>query len=152
MKIIFNPSLNDNLQILIPQNNNNDNIESLEKINLSEKKDENLDNFNLEQKKKVRKNTNTQSGVGAGPAPPAPTSSSSDKIYPELRKVESKRFAIKLKDSLDKTNLVGDVRVTPDATASGEIYILGKINESDATEVSIDIQVVDVSGRLLISR
>ena len=50
--------------------------------------------------KKVRKNTNTQSGVGAGPAPPAPTSSSSDKIYPELRKVESKRFAIKLKDSL----------------------------------------------------
>ena len=72
---------------------------------------------NLEQKKKVRNNTTTH--AGNGPANPASTSSSSDKIYPELRKVESKRFAIKLKDSLDKTNLLGAVRVTPDATASG---------------------------------
>ena len=95
---------------------------------------------NLEQKKKVRKNTTTQAGVGAGPADPASTSSSSDKIYPELRKVESKRFAIKLKDSLDKTNLLGAVRVTPDATASGEIYILGKINEKERPVFDVQSQ------------
>jgi len=105
---------------------------------------------NLEQKKKVRRNsTNAQT---TGPAEPSKKTSSKDKIYPELRKVESKRFAIKLKDSLDKTNLLGAVRVSPDATASGEIYILGKINESDATEVSIGIKVVDVSGRLLMDK
>ncbi len=68
-------------------------------------------------------------------------------IWPELRRAEANRFAYKLKEALDKTNAFGAVRVTPDNTASGDLYILGKILESDGEDVKININVVDISGK-----
>jgi len=67
-------------------------------------------------------------------------------IWPELRRAEALRFAYKLKQALDNSQQFGAVRVTPDATASGDLYLLGKIDESDGQEMSFELNVVDISG------
>jgi len=67
-------------------------------------------------------------------------------IWPELRRAEALRFAYKLKEALDKTEAFGAVRVTPDQTATGDLYILGTIEESNGAEVEIDVKVLDISG------
>ncbi|OUR71455.1 hypothetical protein A9Q78_09785 [Methylophaga sp. 41_12_T18] len=68
-------------------------------------------------------------------------------IWPELRRAEANRFAYKLKQALDNSNMFGAVRVTPDETASGDIYVLGKINESNGQEVEFDLNIVDIAGK-----
>lgn len=68
-------------------------------------------------------------------------------IWPELRRAEANRFAFKLKQALDNTQKFGAVRVTPDKTASGDLYILGKILASDGEEVEFNLTVIDISGK-----
>ncbi|MBL1321347.1 MAG: hypothetical protein COA63_009865 [Methylophaga sp.] len=68
-------------------------------------------------------------------------------IWPELRRAEANRFAFKLKQALDNSNEFGAVRVTPDETASGDLYVLGKIIESDGQDVKLKLNVVDISGK-----
>jgi len=68
-------------------------------------------------------------------------------IWPELRRAESNRFAYKLKLALEKTRVFGAVRVTPNKTASGDLYILGEIKKSDGAEVAFNLEVIDISGR-----
>ena len=68
-------------------------------------------------------------------------------IWPELRRAEANRFAYKLKQALDNSNEFGAVRVTPDETASGDLYVLGKIEESDGEDVKFELNVVDISGK-----
>ncbi|RKZ55439.1 MAG: hypothetical protein DRQ44_17820, partial [Gammaproteobacteria bacterium] len=68
-------------------------------------------------------------------------------VWPELRRAEANRFAYKLKQALDDTGEFGAVRVTPDSTASGDLYVLGKIDESDGEDVEFDLTVVDISGK-----
>lgn len=70
-----------------------------------------------------------------------------DGIWPELRRAEANRFAYKLKQALDDSHKFGAVRVTPDQTASGDLYILGKIEASDGGEIEFDLMVVDISGK-----
>lgn len=69
-------------------------------------------------------------------------------IWPELRRAEANRFAVKLKEALERTGAFGAVRVTPDTTATGDLYVVGKILESNGEEVGISIQVSDISGEL----
>ncbi len=68
-------------------------------------------------------------------------------VWPELRRAESNRFAYKLKQALDNSDAFGAVRVTPDKTASGDLYVLGKIMESDGQDVKFKLNVVDISGK-----
>jgi hypothetical protein len=68
-------------------------------------------------------------------------------IWPELRRAEANRFAYKLKQALDNSNAFGAVRVTPDKTASGDLYVLGKIEESNGEDVKFELNVVDISGK-----
>ncbi|MBT4011420.1 MAG: hypothetical protein HOF15_03795, partial [Planctomycetaceae bacterium] len=68
-------------------------------------------------------------------------------IWPELRRAEANRFAFMLKKAMENTEAFGAVRVTPDHTATGDLYVLGKIIESDGDDVEIEIKVVDISGR-----
>ncbi|MEH6524484.1 MAG: hypothetical protein V7723_00310 [Sneathiella sp.] len=69
-------------------------------------------------------------------------------IWPELRRAEANRFAVKLKEALERTGAFGAVRVTPDTTATGDLYVVGRIDESNGEEVAISIQVSDISGEL----
>ena len=63
-----------------------------------------------------------------------------------MRRAEATRFAFKLKDALEQTGKFGAVRVTPDKNATGDLYILGTINESDGENVEIDVEVIGVNG------
>ena len=69
-------------------------------------------------------------------------------IWPELRRAEANRFAVKMKQAMEETRAFGAVRVTPDRTASGELYVLGTIRASSGAAVKIALDVVDLSGRL----
>jgi len=73
-------------------------------------------------------------------------------IWPELRRAEANRFALKLKAAIEKTEAFGAIRVTPDKTATGDLYILGTIDESNGEEVEIDLQVTDISGKLWLDK
>jgi microcompartment protein CcmK/EutM len=68
-------------------------------------------------------------------------------VWPELRQAEANRFAYKLKQALDETGKFAAVRVSPNNTASGDLYVLGKIVESNGVEVAFDYEVVDASGK-----
>ncbi len=73
-------------------------------------------------------------------------------IWPELRRAEASRFAYKMKLALEKTEAFGAVRVMPDKTATGDLYVLGTINESNGENVDIDIKVYDISGKRWLSK
>jgi hypothetical protein len=70
-----------------------------------------------------------------------------DGIWPELRRAEANLFAYKLKNVLEETGKFGAVRVTPDKTSTGDLYVLGKIEKSNGEEVAIQIEVYDISER-----
>ena len=80
--------------------------------------------------------------------PKDPAGNDDEKIWPELRRAEANRFAYKLKEKLEATGQFGAVRVTPDATATGDLYIMGRIEQSNGEEVAIDLEVIDISGKL----
>ena len=68
-------------------------------------------------------------------------------LWPELRRAEAIRFAQQLKIALEDTGEFGAVRVTPDKTATGDLYVLGKIKESNGEDVEIYLKVIDISGK-----
>ena len=73
-------------------------------------------------------------------------------IWPELRRAESKRFAIKMKEALEDTHQFGAVRVVPDQSATGDLYILGKIEESNGENVKIHIKAISIDGKTWLSQ
>ncbi len=68
------------------------------------------------------------------------------RVWPELRRAESVRFALMMKEELEKTGQFGAVRVSPDSEATGDVYVLGKILESNGKDVEIRVDVYDISG------
>ena len=79
--------------------------------------------------------------------PEDPAKYDEENIWPELRRAEANRFAYKLKEKLEATDQFGAIRVAPDKTATGDLYILGRIEESNGEEVEIEIEVIDISGK-----
>lgn len=80
--------------------------------------------------------------------PDDPADYDEENIWPELRRAEANRFAYKLKDKLEQTGQLGAIRVTPDKTATGDLYVLGRIHQSNGEEVELRIVVIDISGRV----
>ena len=68
-------------------------------------------------------------------------------VWPELRRAEANRFAVALKEALQATRTLGDVRVSPDARVAGDLYVIGAIEKSDGQDVKIAVEVVDVGGK-----
>ncbi len=68
-------------------------------------------------------------------------------VWPELRRAEANRFAYKMKQALDETGAFGAVRVSPDSETTGDLYVLGTIEESDGEDVRIKLNVTDISGK-----
>lgn len=68
-------------------------------------------------------------------------------IWPELRRAEANRFAYQLKQALDDSGMFGAIRVTPNSTASGDLYVLGEIIESNGQEVEFSLNAVDASNK-----
>lgn len=72
-------------------------------------------------------------------------------VWPELRRAEANRFAVKLKGALEDTGAFEGVRVAPTAVATGHLYVMGEIIESNGENVEMQITVVDISGDELYS-
>jgi len=67
-------------------------------------------------------------------------------ISKELRHLEANRFAVKMRDELERTGVFGDVMVAPTAETTGDLYVIGTIKESNGEDVSIEIEVTDIRG------
>ncbi len=77
---------------------------------------------------------------------------SEEGIWPELRRVESVRFAIEMKRALEETEQLGAIRVTPDQQVTGDLYVIGRINESNGEDVGINIRVISMDGKTWLSK
>ena len=73
-------------------------------------------------------------------------------IWPELRRAESRKFAIDLKTSLKKTKSFSGIYVTPDQRYLADVSISGKILKSNGRDLHIEITVNDSTGKTLINK
>ena len=78
--------------------------------------------------------------------PENPTDDEKTTIWPELRRAESTKFSLMMKRALESTEAFGAVRVAPNQNSTGDLYVLGKINESTGEDIEINVKVVDISG------
>lgn len=72
---------------------------------------------------------------------------SDEVIYTQVREAESIWVAQKLKDTLEKSNAWGAVRITPDDEVIMDLKIHGRIQQSDGESLVLDIRVTDQTGR-----
>ena len=79
--------------------------------------------------------------------PEDPDDYENEDVWPELRRAEANRFAVALRQALQDTQAFGDVRVSPDSEATGDLYVMGRIEKSNGQDVRIAIEAVDISGR-----
>ena len=68
-------------------------------------------------------------------------------IWPELRRAESTRFALQMKSSLEETKAFSSVRIVPSLKYTADLYVNGKIIQSNGEDVEIEITCYDISGR-----
>ena len=73
-------------------------------------------------------------------------------IWPELRRTESRRFAYKLKEAFEKTNLFGSAYVTPKGNYLADIVIEGSIIISNGEDLHLKISAKDSSNRSFINK
>ena len=79
--------------------------------------------------------------------PEDPDDYEKEDVWPELRRAEANRFAVALQQALQDTQVFGDVRVSPDTEATGDLYVIGAIEKSDGQDVKFAIEVVDIGGK-----
>ena len=72
---------------------------------------------------------------------------SDQNIWPELRRAESTRFALQMKSSLENTRAFSSVRVVPSLQYTADLYVNGKIIQSNGEDVKIEVTCYDISGR-----
>ncbi|MCY7296909.1 hypothetical protein [Alteromonas sp. a30] len=70
-------------------------------------------------------------------------------IWPQLRRSEAKRFAIKTKEALEKTKSFSAVSVVPNANTTADLFVLGTILQSDSETIELEAMVMDSSGEIL---
>ena len=66
---------------------------------------------------------------------------------PEIRRAESRFIAVKLTETLQKNGGWGAVRVLPNESSIVDLYINGKILNSDGEKLKVEVTVRDVSGK-----
>ena len=73
-------------------------------------------------------------------------------LWPELRWAEANRFAVLLKDKLEKTGAFEGVRIAPSSLATGHLYVQGTIVDSNGEDIKLKITVLDITGRKISSK
>jgi len=69
------------------------------------------------------------------------------RVYPEVRKAESRYMPVLLRDTLEGTGQWGQVRVLPAEGSASDVTITGRILASDGRELRLAITAVDATGR-----
>jgi hypothetical protein len=78
--------------------------------------------------------------------PEDPADYEKKEVWPELRKAESVRSALKLRSTLLKTNLFSDVIVVPDTSVSADLFLMGSIGKSNGEEFQLTVELYDTTG------
>jgi hypothetical protein len=73
-------------------------------------------------------------------------------IYPEVRNAESRYVPVLIRDTLEGTGQWGQVRVLPRDGTGMDVYVDGKIVQSDGRVLKLDITVRDSAGRAWYSK
>ncbi|MEY2625688.1 MAG: hypothetical protein RL412_1463 [Pseudomonadota bacterium] len=72
------------------------------------------------------------------------------RIYPDVRKAESRLLAARLKTTLETSGQWGAVRVVPEGVRFVDVLITGKILESTGGRLELEIRATDAVGRIWI--
>ena len=70
-----------------------------------------------------------------------------ERIFPEVRRAESRYIPLLIRDTLEDTGQWGQVRVLPRDGTGMEVFIDGRIVHSDGRELELDVTVSDAAGR-----
>ena len=70
------------------------------------------------------------------------------RIYPEVRRAESRLLAVRLKETLENTGQWGAVRVVPPSVNYVDVVVTGRIIESTGSELALRVSARDASGRV----
>lgn len=74
------------------------------------------------------------------------------RIYPEVRKAESRLLATRLKSTLEASGQWGAVRVVPSSVRFVDVLVTGRIVESTGMRLSLEISAEDATGRNWITK
>lgn len=74
------------------------------------------------------------------------------RIYPDIRRAESRYMATTLRNTLESSGQWGAVRVVPETVEFVDVQVSGKILESTGMNLALEITVKDSTGREWISR
>jgi hypothetical protein len=74
------------------------------------------------------------------------------RIFPDVRKAESRYMPVLLRDTLESTGQWGQVRVLPSASAASDLNVKGRILESTGREIKLAIKATDATGRVWLER
>ncbi len=69
-------------------------------------------------------------------------------IFPDVRKAESRYMPVLVRDTLEGTGEWGQVRVLPASADGMDVFVDGRIVQSDGRELVLDIRVSDAAGRV----
>jgi hypothetical protein len=69
------------------------------------------------------------------------------RIFPEVRKAESRYMPLMIRDTLEGTGQWGQVRVLPTGATGMEVLVDGRILESNGRELELELVVTDATGR-----
>ena len=70
------------------------------------------------------------------------------RIFPDVRKAESRYFPMLIRDTLEDTGYWGQARVLPPDGTGMDVFIDGRILQSTGKELKLDIKVTDATGRV----
>ena len=71
-----------------------------------------------------------------------------DRVFPDVRKAESRYIPVLIRNTLEGTGHWGQVRVLPRDGSGMDVFVDGRILESDGRELTLDVKVTDATGRL----
>jgi len=74
------------------------------------------------------------------------------RIFPEVRKAESRYIPMMIRDTLEQTGHWGQVRVLPPGGTGTEVFVDGRILESNGIELRLAVVVTDAAGRTWIDK
>ena len=69
-------------------------------------------------------------------------------IFPEVRKAEARYIPMQIRNTLESTGHWGQVRVMPADADALDVYVSGKVLQSNGQMLGLDVTVTDASGRV----
>jgi hypothetical protein len=73
-------------------------------------------------------------------------------IFPEVRKAEARYFPMQIRNTLEGTGHWGQVRVMPSDAEALDVYVSGRILDSNGQVLRLDVTVSDATGRVWFKR